>query len=206
MQGVPRTNRPLFANSRCERRGQHRIALSEEVGEAHFDWQLRLHGEPVVVGSPAEVPVARRDIRLEPAVRQRDPDDVAVHLHAAARGLADEDRLRRAVELRREVSGGGERCPADEDVEMPAAVDLRAAERDEERPERRVVAAAVQPQVDDHAVDLRALRQLLQARCRPISRHGDRVVADEDRPPACERPHPEELAIVCDVHRRRGVG
>src|SRR2546425_8063537 len=68
---------------------------------------------------------------------------------SAARGVSDKCRLSLVLESRSEVHGGGKRQAACNEKQMSFAVELRSFDSSQNRLKQRVIAAIVQPNVQN---------------------------------------------------------
>ena len=139
-------------------------------------------------------------------MRQLDGCRVAPLARRAARKLADDAGLRLTRDVRDEVPRGRERLAAGEQDELLG--DRGARENAEQRSVRLVVAAVIEPNVDDHATDGRRRRELGETSGDVVRGVGRDPVAEIDHPFALERrqplrvleaPQPDRVA----VRRRR---
>ncbi len=159
----------------------------------------------MVVRASLPLVVASGDVDVPAEARQQHGNGVAVRLDTAARGLADDDGSRAAIDLRREVGRRREGRAPDEQVQLPTSVHLLRAEEVDERAVRRVVASPVQANVDDHAPRVGGEGESTDPaeyrRCRP----DDGVVADVRGPSSGKGSRPQRLRAVREIQRPSGA-
>ena len=170
---------------------EHRIDTREVLLRSEVDTNVRLDREPAIVLALLALVVPGCDPDGPPDRREQDWERVGIRLDPAAGRFPEEDGPRRAIDLGGEVGGCGEGRTADEDAELPPLVHCLRAEERRERAVRRVVAAAVESQVDDDPANALPPHESLDLSQDGGRRRADGVVTDVDRATTRQRPRPE---------------